>query len=95
MSTNLLESVGLTLISIGVLCKLLYIVKKVKNGTYKPGKELFVLGLGLILLFIGMYGLDPTNPYLKPIYFISLGIALKIIFVLWFIFKIRLQGKAK
>lgn len=92
-ATNHLKSVGLILIIIGALCKLLYIIKKVQNGTYKPGKELFVLGLGLILLFIGVYGLDPTNPYLKPIYFISLGIALKIIFVIWFISKIRFQGK--
>ncbi len=94
-ATDQLEYLGLTLIAIGVLCKLLYILIKVKNGDYKPGSELLVLGLGLLLLFTGLYGLDPENIYLKPVYFIVLGISLKIIFVVWFIRIIRSGNKIK
>jgi hypothetical protein len=91
-ATKQLEFFGLSLIAIGVICKLIYILLKIKNGAYRPGKELFVLGLGLILMFTGLYGLDPENIYLKPVYFIVLGITLKIIFVVWFIRIIR-SGK--
>ena len=89
-----LEYLGFSLITIGVVCKLLYILIKVKNGEYKPGSELFVLGLGLILLFTGLYGLDPENIYLKPVYFIVLGITLKIIFIVRFIQIIRSEKKS-
>ena len=88
-ATKQSEFLGLSLIAIGVICKLIYILLKMKNGDYKAGKEFFVLGLGLILMFTGLYGLDPENIYLKPIYFIVLGITLKIIFVVWFIRIIR------
>ena len=91
-ATKQSEFLGLSLIAIGVICKLIYILLKMKNGDYKAGKEFFVLGLGLILMFTGLYGLDPENIYLKPIYFIVLGITLKIIFVVWFIRIIR-SGK--
>ena len=91
-ATKQSEFLGLSLIAIGVICKLFYILLKVKNGAYRPGKELFFLGLGLLLMFTGLYGLDPENIYLKPVYFIVLGITLKIIFVVLFIQNIR-SGK--
>ncbi len=84
-ATNQLENLGLSLIIIGVVCKVIYIIKKVKKGEYKPGIELFCLGLGLILFFVGMYWLDPEHLFLKPVYFIVLGITLKIIFIIRFI----------
>jgi len=91
--TNQLEYLGFSLIIIGVLCKLIYILKKVKDGVYKPGKEVFALGLGLFLFFLGLYGLDSDNLFFKPVYFIVLGISLKMIFVVRFIQIIRSAKK--
>ncbi len=82
---NLLEYLGLGLIIVGVICKLIYIIAKIKSGEYKPGKELLSLGLGLLLFFAGLYYIDPENMILKPIYFIVLGITLKLIFIIRFI----------
>lgn len=90
-----LEYIGLSLIIIGVLGKLIYIIIKVKNGEYKPGIELFGLGLGLLLFFVGLYYLDPEHLFLKPIYFIVIGITLKIIFIVRFIQIIRSRKKIK
>ena len=89
---NKIEYLGLSLIIIGVICKTFYITTKIKNGEYKPGKELFGLGLGLLLFFMGLYYIDPENKILKPIYLIVLGIALKIIFIIRFIQIVR-SGK--
>lgn len=83
-ASNQLENLGLSLIIIGVVCKVIYIIKKVKKGEYKPGIELFGLGLGLLLFFVGLYS-DPEHLFLKPVYFIVLGITLKIIFIVRFI----------
>ena len=89
---NTLEYVGLSLIIFGVVCKLIYILAKIKSGDYKPGIELFGLGLGLLLFFAGLYCLDPGHLFLKPVYFIVLGITFKIIFIIRFIQIIR-SGK--
>jgi threonine/homoserine efflux transporter RhtA len=87
-ASNQLDNLGLSLIIIGVVCKVIYIIKKVKKGEYKPGIELFGLGLGLLLFFVGLY-LDPEHLFLKPVYFIIFGITLKIIFILRFIHIVR------
>ncbi|MBT8394664.1 MAG: hypothetical protein KJN66_07410 [Bacteroidia bacterium] len=92
---NQFEYLGLSLILIGVVCKLIYIIIKVKNGDYKPGKELLLLGFGLLLFFTGLYGLDSENLILKPVYFIALGISLKLIFIVRFIQIIRSGKKNK
>lgn len=92
---NHLQNLGLFLIAIGVICKLVYVISKIKNGEYKPGIELFALGLGLALLFVGLYGLDSEHMFLKPVYFIFLGITLKIVFIVRFIQIIRSGKKNK
>lgn len=84
-----LEYLGLFLITIGAICKLIYIVTKIKSGEYKPGIELYGLGLGLFLFFIGLYFLDSGHLFLNPVYFIVLGITLKTIFIIRFIQIIR------
>ena len=58
---------------------------KARNGDYRPGKELIVLAIGLLLFFIGLYFGDVVSIYTKPIYLIAFGIILKILFILKFI----------
>lgn len=80
-----IDTLGVILIIIGVLCKLIYIINKARNGDYRPGKELIILAVGLLLFFIGLYFGDVVSIYTKPIYLIALGVILKIIFVFRFI----------
>jgi uncharacterized membrane protein len=80
---------GLSLIIIGVICKSIYIIQKVRNGTYKPGKELILLVLGLLLFLTGLYLRDMKQVLVYPIYFIVLGITLKIFFIVRFIQIVR------
>ena len=81
------NSVGLILILVGVACKTIYIIGKVKSGEYTPGRELYLLISGLILFLGGIYmrknnlevGSIPT------IAFIITGLTLKILFIIGFI----------
>ena len=92
---NLLEYPGLALIIIGVICKVIYIIVNIKNGEYKPGKELFYLILGLLLFFAGMYWVNSEQSILRPVYFIVSGITLKIVFIIRFIQIIRSGRESK
>jgi len=85
------EGVGLSLILTGVVCKTVYIVAKIKNGEYKPGREVLFLGGGLVLFLLGLYlrNYDPNLIY--PIFLIILGLTLKLIFVVRFIQKIKVN----
>jgi len=83
------DAFGLSLILIGVTCKSIYIIQKVRNGSYKPGKELILLVLGLLLFLTGLYLRDVKQVLVYPIYFIVLGITLKIFFIVRFIQKVR------
>lgn len=84
------ESVGLVLILGGVACKTIYIFGKIKTGEYKPGRELYFLFIGLILFLGGIYmrknNLEPFN---LAIVLIISGLSLKIIFIIWFIKKLK------
>jgi drug/metabolite transporter (DMT)-like permease len=80
-----LEIFGLLLIIIGVTCKSTYIVMKARSGEYKPGKELFILALGLILFFIGLYLRGSEQNLINPTYLIITGITFKIVFIVRFI----------
>lgn len=88
-----IDTLGLILIITGVLCKLIYIINRVRLGDYRPGKELIVLAMGLLLFFIGLYSSDTVSNFIKPIYFIVLGVILKIIFVFRFIQIMRFDKK--
>ncbi len=88
-----MDVVGLTAIITGVTCKVIYIVLKIRNGDYKPGTELYLLALGLILFFIGLYLRGVEQNLIQPIYLIVSGITLKIIFIIKFIQIIRLNRK--
>lgn len=90
------ESVGLVLILIGVACKTIYIIGKIKTGEYKPGRELYFLFIGLILFLGGIYMRKENVGFFIPaIIFIITGLSLKIIFIVLFIKKLkdaRLKG---
>ena len=87
--TTELEIVGLVLILTGVLLKTIYIVAKAKSGTYKPGKELILLVVGLSLFFFGLYLRSCNYTLIEPAYLIGLGIALKVAFIIGFILNVR------
>ena len=80
-----LEIIGLILIIIGVTCKSTYIVLKAKSGEYKPGKELFVLALGLLLFFMGLYLRGSEQSFINPLFLIISGLTLKIVFIVRFV----------
>ena len=80
-----MDALGLALIITGVIVKSIYILVKVKNGEYIPGKELNFLVAGLLLLFTGLYLQRIDQALIKPIYLIVFGISLKIIFIIRFI----------
>ena len=80
---------GLFLIVIGVLCKTVYIVVKIKNGEYRPGKEVLFLGLGLILFLSGLYMRKYDENLKYPLFMILSGLILKFIFIIRFIKKIK------
>lgn len=84
-----LDILGLSLIIAGAILKTTYIIVKIKSGTYKPGKELFLLVAGLLIFFTGLYLRNVYAPPIKPIYLIVLGISLKISFIIGFILKVR------
>ena len=79
------EMAGLMLILVGVLCKTLYIIAKVKSGEYRPGKELAYLVLGLCLFLLGIYLRKSDQSLEYPVYMIAIGIVLKVIFIISFI----------
>ena len=84
-----MDVIGLAAIITGVTCKLVYIVLKASSGEYKPGTELFILALGLLFFFTGLYLRGVEQNLIKPIYLIVLGITLKIVFIIKFIQIIR------
>lgn len=81
------------LIIIGVLFKTYYLLLKIKSGGYKPGSEFLFLFVGLALFLSGLYLRSPeVGLYVSLL--IYLGIALKIVFILLFIVKIKSLEKA-
>ncbi len=88
-----MDVIGLAAIIIGVTCKSIYIISKARSGEYKPGTELFILAMGLLLFFTGLYLRGIEQNLIKPIYLIVLGITLKIIFIIKFIQIIRSNKK--
>ena len=84
-----LNTIGLSLIIIGIACKTLYIILKGKNGEYKPGKELIILIVGLFLFLTGLYFKNNELTLINSTYLIVTGIILKIIFIIKFIQIIR------
>lgn len=84
------ESIGLVLIIGGVACKTIYIIGKIKTGEYKPGKELYFLLSGLVLFLGGIYmRKNDLDLFIPALVYIIVGLSLKIIFIIWFIKKLK------
>jgi len=84
------ENVGLLLIIGGVACKTIYIFGKIKTGEYKPGRELYFLFIGLILFLGGIYmRKNNLDLFIPALVLIIVGLSLKIIFIIWFIKKLK------
>ena len=79
------EDFGLMMILLGVTCKTIYIIAKIRNGEYRPGKELIYLFLGLLLFMTGIVLRKSDSALIYPIYLILSGLLLKIIYVIKFI----------
>ena len=84
-----LNVLGLVFISIGVLCKTIYIVSKALSGEYKPGNELVYLALGLGLFFTGLYLKKLDDPLINPVYLLAVGGSLKVLFIILFIRSVK------
>lgn len=77
---------GLTLIITGVILKFAYILLAFVKGEYKPGKEVYFLVTGLIILFLGIWYKANINAS-SGLAIIATGVSLKIIFIVLFIRK--------
>lgn len=87
-------AIGLFLILLGVGLKTYYIIQAIRSGLYPPGKELWLLFIGLTSFLGGLY-LRGKPFLLNPIYLIILGLGLKIIFIIRFIQMVRLNRDNK
>jgi uncharacterized membrane protein len=89
-----MDMLGLVAIVTGVTIKIIYIFAKVKSGEYKPGKELMLLVIGLLLFLTGLYLQGINQTLIKPIYLITFGIILKILFIIKFIQIVQSKKKS-
>ena len=80
------DTLAVSLIILGVLLKAGHIVGMIQKKSYQPGIELIILGLGLSLFFFGLYICQDDN---FARFFIIIGLALKIVFVVLFIRKMK------
>jgi len=86
-----LNAIGLILILAGVTFKSIYIVGKMKSGEYKPGREFFLLGIGLLLFLGGIYIKNNNLELLSipAVFYIITGLSLKIVFIILFVKKLK------
>lgn len=81
---------GLLLILLGVGLKTYYIIQAIRSGIYTPGKEIWLLFVGLTLFLGGLY-LRGKDVDLNPSYLILIGIGLKVLFIVRFIQIVRVN----
>ena len=80
--------IGLVMILAGVGLKTFYIIAAIRSGLYKPGKELWLLFVGLTLFLSGLY-LRDTDFVVDPRLLIVIGLILKVLFIIRFIQLVR------
>ena len=81
---------GLSLVIVGVILKLSYILQTMRSGQYKPQAEIFLLFSGLLLLFLGLWhklNISEVVGYGM----ITVALVLKFLFLFLFIRKVRLN----
>jgi hypothetical protein len=82
---------GLSLVIVGVILKLSYILRTILKGQYKPQAEIFLLLSGLFLLFLGLW--HKLNVSEVVGYgMITAALVLKLLFLLFFVRKSRLNN---
>ena len=86
--TTDLSITAISLMTIGVVLKVYYIIIKIKRGEYTPGREFLLLLVGLIIFFSGLY-LRYQESAINPSILIFSGISLKVAFIVIFIRKSR------
>jgi len=79
---------GLMLILVGVGFKTFYILAAIRSGVYKPGRELWLLFVGLGLFLGGLY-MRRTDFVINPLYLILTGLTMKVLYVVRFIQLVR------
>ena len=72
----------------GAFFKILYIINKIRNGEYKPGYEMVVLYIGLVMFFAGVF-LRNHHSRFNHMYLMVPGISCKVFFIFMFIKKSR------
>jgi len=80
------DQIAVVLIILGAGFKVAHILGIIKNKTYKPGWEIIILILGLMLFFFGLYVCQMEG--ISKLFIIS-GLVLKTIFVVLFVKKIK------
>ena len=87
-----IPGIGLSLILLGVGLKTYYIIQASRSGLYTPGKELWLLFMGLTFFLGGLY-LRGKDLLLHPTYLIVFGLGLKVLFIIRFIQIVRFNRK--
>jgi membrane-bound ClpP family serine protease len=87
------NTIGLILIIGGVLLKTYYIINKIVLGEYKPGFEILFLVFGLTI-FLSRYYLHAQIAAVPAGVFMGIGIGLKIVFIVLFVRKTKIQARA-
>ena len=82
------STAGLSLVIVGVILKLSYILQTMRTGQYKPQSEIFLLLSGLLLLFLGLWHKLNINEVVGY-GMITAALVLKLLFLLLFIGKVR------
>ena len=87
-----ISTLGLFTIIAGVLLKIYYIVNKIVRKEYKPGYEVLFLVFGLAIFFLRYY-LHSQITVISAGVFMGIGISLKIVFIVLFMRKTKVQAK--
>lgn len=87
--TTDLNLYGLLMILLGVGLKTMYIIGMAKEGLYKPGKELWLLFIGLGLLFVSIYSRGQEALVAYSGVLLASAIAFKVLFIIGFIKKVK------
>ncbi len=74
----------------GAFFKIYYIIRKIIAGEYKPGYEMIILYIGLIMFFTGVF-LRNHHSSFNHMFLMIPGICCKLFFIFMFIKKSRIK----
>ena len=76
-------ALALTIMLSGVACKLTYVIISIIRKTYRPGKEMLLLYIGMAVFFTGLYFRRHGLPLGVPLEI--MGISMKLTFIYLFV----------